>query len=134
MGGVTSQIVFTSVDAHDSYAQSVWWAQVLGWAEKPDDPNLPEHEECLILSPDGAQRLLFIRVPDDKVVKNRMHLDIRPVEGTREEEVKRLIGLGATQLGDFRRPDGTGWIALVDPEGNEFCVLSPRPVTADPAP
>jgi hypothetical protein len=65
---VTSQIVFTSVDAHDSYAQSVWWAQVLGWAEKPDDPNLPEHEECLILSPDSAQQLLFIRVPDDKVV------------------------------------------------------------------
>ena len=126
---VTSRISHTAVDAHDSYAQSLWWAQVLGWTEHPDDPNLPEHEECLILSPDRAQQLLFIRVPDDKVVKNRLHLDLRPVDCTREEEVSRLIGLGATQLGDFRRPDGRGWVTLADPEGNEFCVLSASPVT-----
>ena len=127
MGGVTSRISHTSVDARNSYAQSVWWAQVLDWTEDPDDPNLPEHEECLILSRDGAQRLLFIRVPDDKVVKNRLHLDLRPVDGTREDEVARLVALGAVELGDFRRPDGSGWITLADPEGNEFCVLSPRP-------
>jgi hypothetical protein len=127
MGGVTSRISHTSVDAHDSYAQSVWWAQVLDWTEDPDDPNLPEHEECLILSRDRAQRLLFIRVPDHKDEKNRLHLDLRPVDGTREEEVARLVALGAVELGDFRRPDGTGWITLADPEGNEFCVLSPRP-------
>ena len=124
---MTSRISHTAVDAHDSYTQSLWWAQVLGWTEDPDDPNLPEHEECLIMSGDRAERLLFIRVPDDKVVKNRLHLDLRPVEGTREDEVDRLVALGATQLGDFRRPDGTGWITLADPEGNEFCVLSPRP-------
>jgi predicted enzyme related to lactoylglutathione lyase len=105
----------------------VWWAQVLDWTEDPDDPNLPEHEECLIMSRDRAQLLLFIRVPDDKVVKNRLHLDLRPVDGSREDEVDRLVALGARQLGDFRRPDGTGWITLADPEGNEFCVLSPRP-------
>jgi hypothetical protein len=127
MGGVTSRISHTSVDAHNSYAQSVWWAQVLDWTEDPDDPNLPEHEECLILSRDRAQQLLFIRVPDEKVVKNRLHLDLRPVDGTREDEVARLVALGAVELGDFRRPDGTGWITLADPEGNEFCVLSPRP-------
>ena len=124
---MTSRISHTTVDAHDSYAQSLWWARVLDWTEDPDDPNLPEHEECLIMSRDRAQHLLFIRVPDDKVVKNRLHLDLRPVDGTREEEVQRLVGLGAVQLGDFRRPDGTGWITLADPEGNEFCVLSPRP-------
>jgi len=124
---VTSRISHTSVDARDSYAQSVWWAQVLDWTEDPDDPNLPEHEECLIMSRDRAQLLLFIRVPDDKVVKNRLHLDLRPVDGSREDEVDRLVALGARQLGDFRRPDGTGWITLADPEGNEFCVLSPRP-------
>jgi len=127
MGGVTSRISHTSVDAHNSYAQSVWWAQVLDWTEDPDDPNLPEHEECLILSRDRAQQLLFIRVPDEKVVKNRLHLDLRPVDGTREDEVARLVALGAVELGDFRRPDGSGWITLADPEGNEFCVLSPRP-------
>lgn len=129
---MTSRISHTSVDARDAYAQSVWWAQVLDWTEDPDDPNLPEHEECLILSRDRSQLLLFIRVPDDKVVKNRLHLDLRPVDGTREREVERLIALGATQLGDFRRPDGSGWITLADPEGNEFCVLTPRPATSGP--
>jgi hypothetical protein len=122
---VTSRISHTAVDAHESYAQSVWWAQVLDWTEDPDDPNLPEHEECLIMSSDRSQRLLFIKVPDDKVVKNRLHLDLRPVDGTREEEVDRLVALGAVELSDFRRPDGSGWITLADPEGNEFCVLSP---------
>lgn len=129
---MTSRISHTSVDARDAYAQSVWWAQVLDWTEDPDDPNLPEHEECLILSRDRSQLLLFIRVPDDKVVKNRLHLDLRPVDGTREREVERLIALGATQLGDFRRPDGSGWITLADPEGNEFCVITPRPATSGP--
>lgn len=129
---MTSRISHTSVDARDAYAQSVWWAQVLDWTEDPDDPNLPEHEECLILSRDRSQLLLFIRVPDDKVVKNRLHLDLRPVDGTREREVERLIALGATQLGDFRRPDSSGWITLADPEGNEFCVLTPRPATSGP--
>ncbi len=124
---MTSRIAHTTVDARDSHAQSRWWARVLDWTEDPDDPNLPEHEACLIMSRDGAERLLFIHVPDDKVVKNRLHLDLRPVDGTREEEVARLVALGAEQLGDFRRPDGTGWITLADPEGNEFCVLSPGP-------
>jgi catechol 2,3-dioxygenase-like lactoylglutathione lyase family enzyme len=124
---MTSRISHTTFDAHDAYAQSLWWAQVLGWTEDTDDPNLPDHEECLILSPDRRERLLFINVPDDKVVKNRAHLDLRPTDGTREEEVARLVDLGAVQLGDFRRPDGTGWITLADPEGNEFCILSARP-------
>lgn len=132
MSVVTSRISHTSVDARDSYAQSLWWSQVLDWTEDPDDPNLPEHEECLIMSRDRAQMLLFIRVPDEKVVKNRLHLDLRPVDGTREEEVQRLVTLGATQLADFRRPDGSGWITLADPEGNEFCVLSAGPVTSGP--
>ncbi|MGH8891076.1 MAG: VOC family protein, partial [Acidothermaceae bacterium] len=81
----------------------------------------------LIMSRDRGQRLLFIDVPDDKVVKNRVHLDLRPTDRTREEEVARLLELGAVQLADFRRPDGSGWITLADPEGNEFCVLSRNP-------
>jgi catechol 2,3-dioxygenase-like lactoylglutathione lyase family enzyme len=129
---VTSRISHTSVDAHNAYQQSVWWSKVLGWAEDHDDPNLPDHEECLILSPDRSELLLFITVPDDKVVKNRLHLDLRPVDGTREEEVARLVQLGAVELGDFRRPDGSGWITLADPEGNEFCVLTAKPANTGP--
>ena len=66
--------------------------------------------------------LLFIPVPEGKVVKNRMHLDLTPTARTRDEEVTRLLGIGATMVGDYRRPDGSGWVTLADPEGNEFCV------------
>jgi len=129
---VASRISHASVDARNSYAQSIFWSKVLDWTEDPEDPNLPEHEECMIMSRDRAQMLLFIPVPDDKVVKNRVHLDLRPVQGTREEEVARLVELGAVELADFRRPDGSGWITLADPEGNEFCVLSPKPASSAP--
>lgn len=129
---VTSRISHTSIDSRSSYLQSVFWAAVLDWIEDPDDPNLPEHDECLIMSRDGTQLLLFINVPEDKVIKNRVHLDLRPVDGTREAEVGRLVQLGATEVADFRRPDGSGWITLTDPEGNEFCVLSPTPAGSGP--
>lgn len=55
-------------------------------------------------------------------MKNRVHLDLQPQDRTRDEEVERLLALGATLQGDHRRPDGTGWVTLHDPEGNEFCV------------
>lgn len=129
---MVSRISHTSFDAVDSYSQSLFWSEALGYSEDPDDPNLPEHEECLIMAPDRSQMLLFIRVPDRKQVKNRVHLDIRPVDRTREEEVDRLIGLGATVYEDHRRADGSGWITLMDPEGNEFCVLSAKPAASGP--
>jgi hypothetical protein len=124
---VTSRISHTSFDALDAYAQSVFWSQVLDFIEDPEDPNLPGHEECLVMSRDGAQLLLFISVPDGKQLKNRVHLDLRPTDRKREAEVARLLSLGATQLADRRRSDGSGWITLADPEGNEFCVLTKDP-------
>jgi predicted enzyme related to lactoylglutathione lyase len=124
---MTSRISHTSFDARDAYAQSVFWSQVLGFVEDPDDPNEPGHAECLITSRDLSQLLLFITVPDDKRVKNRVHLDLRPVDCSREQEVERVLALGGSQLADHRRPDGSGWITLADPEGNEFCILSKDP-------
>lgn len=129
---MTSRISHTSFDARNAYEQSIFWSQVLDWTEDPDDPNLPEHEECLIMSRDRTHLLLFITVPDDKVAKNRVHLDLRPTSGTREDEVQRLVDLGAVQLADFRRPDGGDWITLADPEGNEFCVLATSPTGSGP--
>lgn len=129
---VASRISHTSVDARDSYAQSLFWSKVLGYIEDPDDPNLPEHEECLIMAPDRTDMLLFIRVPDSKQVKNRVHLDLRPVDRSREEEVERLMELGAALFEDHRRPDGSGWVTLTDPEGNEFCVLGRHPSGTGP--
>ena len=120
---MTARISHTSFDSRDAYAMSVFWSEVLGFAQDPDDPNLPGHEECMIFSADGAQRLLFIEVPDAKRVKNRLHLDLVPAEGTRDEELARLLHLGARTVDDLRRPDGSGWVVLADPEGNEFCIL-----------
>jgi len=126
---MTSRISHTTFDAINAHTQSLFWSQVLDFIEDPEDPNLPEHEECLITSRDGSQLLLFVTVPDSKreELKNRVHLDLRPADRSREEEVERVIGLGARFLADFRRPDGSGWITLADPEGNEFCILSRRP-------
>ena len=118
-----------SVDSRDANAQSHWWAEVLGWSEDPEDPNLPGHEECMIFSPGGGRRLLFIEVPEGKSVKNRLHLDLVPTDRSREAEVERVVALGATQVADHRRPGGGGWITLTDPEGNEFCILRGEPAS-----
>jgi Glyoxalase-like domain len=56
-----------------------------------------------------------------------VHLDPRPADRTREQETERILALGASQLADHRRPDGSGWITLADPEGNEFCILPREP-------
>lgn len=120
---MTSFVSHTTVDCADAYALSRWWERVLNYSEDPDDPNEPGHEECMISSADGRHRLLFIEVPDVKQVKNRIHLDLRPAEGTRDAELARLIELGAAVVDDRRNADGTGWVVLGDPEGNEFCIL-----------
>jgi hypothetical protein len=120
---MTALISRTSFDSLDAHAMSVFWGQVFGFVEDPGDPNEPGHEECMIFSADGSQRLLFIQVPDAKQVKNRLPLDLKPAESTREQELERLLGLGAREVADRRRPDGSGWVVLADPEGNESCIL-----------
>jgi hypothetical protein len=124
-GRMTSYVSHTSVDCTDAYALSEWWKRVLGYVDLDGDPNEPGHEECLIRSQEDGHQILFIEVPDAKRGKNRMHFDLRPTDRTRDEEVERMLSIGATQLEDHReiRGDGTGWVTLADPEGNEFCVL-----------
>jgi catechol 2,3-dioxygenase-like lactoylglutathione lyase family enzyme len=121
---MTSFISHTSIDCHDAYALSEWWKQVLGYVDIADDPNEPGHVECAIVPADAdGPDLLFIEVPEGKQVKNRLHLDLRPADGTRDQEVERLVGIGAAVVDDRREENGTGWVVLADPEGNEFCVL-----------
>ncbi len=122
---MTSLVSHTSIDCANAYELSEWWKVVLGYVDVADDPNEPGHEECMILSPETGHALLFIEVPDAKQVKNRIHLDLRPTDRTRDEEVVRLTGAGATVLADRRDQygPGIGWVVLADPEGNEFCVL-----------
>ncbi len=121
---MTSFVSHTTVDCHNAYELSEWWKALLGYVDVEGDPNLPGHEECMILSPDGRQRVLFIEVPDGKTVKNRLHFDLVPTDRTRDEEVERLLALGArhVDIGQGER----SWVVLADPEGNEFCVLRAR--------
>jgi len=77
---------------------------------------------------------LFIPVPEGKTAKNRMHLDLAPDRGTRDEAVEVAVAAGATVVGDHRRPDGAGWVVLQDPEGNEFCIERGREEARPPKP
>ncbi|GAW49005.1 MULTISPECIES: VOC family protein [unclassified Nocardioides] len=122
---MTTFIAHTTIDAHDAYALSEWWKPVLGYVDIEGDPNLPGHEECMIRDPETGHQLLFIEVPDEKVVKNRLHLDLRPRAATRDEELETLLVHGAKVVADHRgiHGPGSGWVTLADPEGNEFCIL-----------
>ena len=83
----------------------------------------PGEEECWLVGPDDRE-IIFARVPEPKTVKNRMHLCIRPTDLTREEEVDRILALGATLVDDRRDGPDKGWAVLADPEHNELCVLT----------
>ncbi|WP_374983554.1 VOC family protein [Streptomyces fradiae] len=115
---MSSLIRHVTVDCADAYRLASFWAAALE-APLADDDH-PGDPEATVLAPGVS--LLFVTVPDEKTVKNRLHLDLQPQDRTREEEVDRLLALGATLVADRRRPDGTGWVVLADVEGNEFCV------------
>ncbi|HET7743084.1 MAG TPA: VOC family protein [Mycobacterium sp.] len=104
------------IDAHDITALGGWWASVLGW-----DSGVTADGDVVLYAPPGAgPNWLFLDVPDDKVVKNRIHFDFRPDDQL--AEVDRVIGLGARRV-DIGQGDET-WVVLADPEGNEFCILA----------
>ena len=120
---MTSRVSHTTFDCRDAYALSTWWKQVLGYTDIPGDPNEPGDDECIIVDPVSGHRLLFIEVPEGKGIKNRVHLDLMATDCWRDQEVDRVVGVGATIVADRRRPDGSGWVTLEDPEGNEFCIV-----------
>lgn len=114
------------IDCHDPAALAQFWRDALGWriTYETDD-------EYVLEPPAGSPQdgvvpdLLFFKVPDQKMVKNRLHLDLRPED--QASEVARLLGLGATRV-DIGQGESS-WVVLADPEGNEFCVL--RALTAE---
>jgi predicted enzyme related to lactoylglutathione lyase len=109
-----------TIDCADPYELATFWSAVTGWPVSEDDE--PGDSEVLIEAPAPVPGLLFIRVPETKTVKNRIHFDWMPTERTRDAEVERIIALGATLYEDHRTAEGPGWVTLLDPEGNEFCV------------
>lgn len=77
----------------------------------------------MILDPDSGHRLLFIDVDKLHNVDGRIHLDLAPRDRRRDDEVERVVALGASEVADRRNSDGTGWIVLADPDGKHFCIL-----------
>ena len=115
-----------TVDAADPQALARFWTEAIGWRLTYEDGD-----ECALEPPigdaaEGGPDILFVRVPDEKRGKNRMHFDLRPVD--QDAEVARLLALGATHA-DIGQGDEVPWVVLADPEGNEFCVLRPQPQT-----
>jgi predicted enzyme related to lactoylglutathione lyase len=116
------------MDCHDALAQASWWANVLG--HQVSERNTGEYE---VSAPDsGSTPLYFMNVPEPKVAKNRLHVDIT-TQRSLDDEVTRLAAAGATLI--ERRQDSAAlenpdtWAVMADPEGNEFCVLAEGSVT-----
>jgi hypothetical protein len=109
------------IDTTDPAPLGRWWAELLGWRLTHEDDD-----EVVLEPPAGSPEdgvspdILFLRVPEPKIVKDRLHLDLRPED--QAAEVARAEALGATRV-DIGQGDDVSWVVLADPEGNEFCVL-----------
>lgn len=126
---MTSAVRHLTIDCRDPYALAGFWAEVLGGRRHEDDhPGDPEASVEHVGTP-----LLFLQVTGDKQVKNRLHLDLQP-SVPRAQEVQRLLALGAEQVRDHTRPDGTGWVVMADPEGNELCMERSAAERGEPVP
>jgi predicted enzyme related to lactoylglutathione lyase len=127
---MTSIVRNLTFDCADAMAQARFWSELTGWNVYYDDD--PEVVVAPSFPNRGGIGLLFIPVPEGKSAKNRLHVDLVPTDCTRDEQLARAVELGATVVGDFRKDDGSGWVTLTDPEGNEFCIErsdAERPVT-----
>jgi predicted enzyme related to lactoylglutathione lyase len=117
---MTSSVHTLTVDALSPARVAEFWAQVLG--EPAEYDPVPEDDDWAAVGAEGGPglRVLFLKVPDAKTVKNRLHLDLTP-STSRAAEVERIATLGATVVADFY--EHGRWTLMRDPEGNEFCVL-----------
>jgi catechol 2,3-dioxygenase-like lactoylglutathione lyase family enzyme len=123
---MTSRFSELAVDARDTRAAANFWCQVLGYRvidEEDDYVEIASWEpdrDALRRGP-APPTIVFAPVPEGKTLKNRIHIDVSPVDRSQEDEVRRLEDLGARRI-DIGQGD-VGWVVMADPEGNEFCVL-----------
>ncbi len=118
MASVLSEI---SVDCANPMLLARFWCEVLDFEVREEEVGLVS-----IGAPDGnsgAIVMTFAQVPEPKSMKNRLHLDVRPFGTDQQQEVDRLLSLGASYA-DVGQDEDVSWVVLADPEGNEFCVLS----------
>jgi len=122
VAGMPLVISQLAMDALDPLAQARWWQGVLGGTVDDADGD-----EVALRPESGLPELLFLRVPEAKTAKNRLHLDVRPPDGSDQAtELERLLGHGARRVDVGQGPDVT-WVVLADPEGNELCLLRSTP-------
>ena len=109
------------VDAHDLPGLARFWTQVLGWKV------LSERENEIVIGTDenAPVGMCFMPVADPKTVKNRVHLDLTSSAEDRDQEIDRLLALGARRV-NIGQTGAESWTVLADPEGNEFCVVRPK--------
>jgi predicted enzyme related to lactoylglutathione lyase len=107
-------------DARDPHALAMFWGALLEREIRPGD--MPQDDSVLVTPAPGQPGLLFLRVPERKTAKNRIHFDLWPTSAGRDDQINRATSLGAVVLDDRRREDGAGWVVFADPEGNEFCI------------
>lgn len=106
---------------------ATFWARALGWEPSADGLEALARPPGFAYPGTSAVPLVFVPVPEPKTVKNRIHLDLASASlDDQAATVERLLGLGATRI-DIGQGD-VPWVVLADPDGNEFCVLEPRPV------
>jgi predicted enzyme related to lactoylglutathione lyase len=131
---MATRLVHMVIDAQDTSGLAAFWATALGWEIGSDEPDEASVGPAGFNYPGtGALPLEFISVPEPKAGKNRIHLDLASQSAAHQAEiVGRVRDLGA-QLADVGQGD-VPWVVLADPEGNEFCVLEPRPVYSDTGP
>jgi len=121
---VTSSLRDICFDCADQHRVARFWADMLGYAVPQPDPEDTPDDPVALDPPAGGLRLWFNKVPEPKVAKNRVHLDIAMPD---DAERERLLALGARVLRDIRRDDGAlSWTIMADPEGNEFCAFPPK--------
>ena len=109
------------IDTHDLPGLARFWTEALGWKV------LSEREREIVIGTDenAPVGICFMPVTDQKIMKNRVHLDITTSAEDRDQEIERLLGLGAQRV-DIGQTGKESWTVLADPEGNEFCVIRPK--------
>jgi predicted enzyme related to lactoylglutathione lyase len=125
---MSASLVAVIVDCHDPLRVAGFWAEALAWKVARRNPD-----EYRVSDPAGQDPgLYFMKVPEPKAGKNRLHLDILTA-GSMEDEVARLVEAGAEMVEARQDPDWMDnpdtWTVLRDPEGNEFCVTSTATLT-----
>ena len=115
MEGIVLRIVNVTFDCADPRPLAEFWSRALGYTAK----DVGESFAFLAPPTEGQPNLPFLKVPEARTAKNRVHVDL--AGGDREAEVERLVGLGATR-GETHTELGVTWTVLQDPEGNELCV------------